>query len=131
MTAKIFGWAIYAAGFAIWLFGYFSAGHATLFDWNANTPWWVFSSFVPQPRSRNRTCADVREHDSAFTSGSLVPLRALSSLGGRDPRVAGIFGVADLVGHSREPDNAAVTRRSPRRFSGVAKIAQNESHDFR
>ena len=44
--AKIFGWAIYAAGFAIWLFGYLSAGHAPLFDWNATTPWWV-SSFVP------------------------------------------------------------------------------------
>jgi hypothetical protein len=46
LAAKILGWAIYAAGFAIWLFGYFSAGHAALFDWNATTPWWV-SSFVP------------------------------------------------------------------------------------
>jgi hypothetical protein len=46
LAAKIFGWAIYAAGFVIWLFGYLSAGHATLFDWNATTPWWV-SSFVP------------------------------------------------------------------------------------
>jgi hypothetical protein len=44
--AKIFGWAIYAVGFAIWLFGYLSAGHAPLFDWNATTPWWI-SSFVP------------------------------------------------------------------------------------
>jgi hypothetical protein len=43
---KIFGWAIYAAGFAIWLFGYLSAGHAPLFDWNAAMPWWI-SSFVP------------------------------------------------------------------------------------
>jgi hypothetical protein len=32
-TAKSFGWAIYAAGFAIWLFGYLSAGHAPVFDW--------------------------------------------------------------------------------------------------
>jgi len=45
-NAKSFGWAIYAVGFAIWLFGYLSAGHAPLFDWNAATPWWI-SSFVP------------------------------------------------------------------------------------
>jgi hypothetical protein len=44
---KSVGWAIYAAGFAIWLFGHLSsAGHAPLFDWNAATPWWI-SSFVP------------------------------------------------------------------------------------
>jgi hypothetical protein len=45
-NAKIFGWVIYAAGFAIWLFGYLSAGHAPVFDWNAATPWWI-ASFVP------------------------------------------------------------------------------------
>ena len=45
-TAKSIGWAIYAAGFAIWLFGYLSVGHAPLFDWKAATPWWI-SSFVP------------------------------------------------------------------------------------
>jgi hypothetical protein len=45
-NAKIIGWVIYAAGFAIWLFGYLSAGHAPLFDWHAATPWWI-SSFVP------------------------------------------------------------------------------------
>ena len=44
--AKRFGWAIYAAGFAIWLFGYLSAGHAPLFHWDTATPWWI-SSFVP------------------------------------------------------------------------------------
>jgi hypothetical protein len=43
---KSIGWALYAAGFAIWLFGYLSAGHAPLFDWKAATPWWI-SSFVP------------------------------------------------------------------------------------
>ena len=43
---KIFGWAIYVAGFAIWLFGYLSAGHAPLFDWKVATPWWI-SSFIP------------------------------------------------------------------------------------
>ena len=44
--AKIFGWAIYAVGSAVWLFGYLSAGHAPLFDWKSTTPWWI-SSFVP------------------------------------------------------------------------------------
>jgi hypothetical protein len=41
-NAKSIGWAIYAAGFAIWCFGYLSAGHASAFDW----PSWI-SSFVP------------------------------------------------------------------------------------
>jgi hypothetical protein len=45
-NAKSIGWTIYAAGFAIWLFGYLSAGHGPLFDWKAATPWWI-SSFVP------------------------------------------------------------------------------------
>jgi hypothetical protein len=43
---KLISWTTYAAGFVIWLFGYLSAGHATLFDWNAVTPWWI-SSFIP------------------------------------------------------------------------------------
>ena len=41
-NAKSIGWAIYAAGFVIWLYGYLSAGHASAFDW----PSWI-SSFVP------------------------------------------------------------------------------------
>jgi hypothetical protein len=44
--SKGIGWPIYAAGFVIWLFGYFSAGHAPLFDWPAATPWWI-SNFLP------------------------------------------------------------------------------------
>src|SRR5262245_16402900 len=44
--AKSIGWAIYAAGFVIWLVGYLSAGHAPLFNWKVATPWWI-SSFVP------------------------------------------------------------------------------------
>jgi hypothetical protein len=44
-NAKSFGWAIYAAGFAILLFGYLSAGHAALFDWDAATSWWMSASF--------------------------------------------------------------------------------------
>jgi hypothetical protein len=46
LNAKSFGWAIYAAGFAIWSFGYLSAGHAPAFRWDVATPWWI-SSFVP------------------------------------------------------------------------------------
>ena len=45
-TAKSIGWAINAAGFAIWLFGYVSTGHAAAFDWEGATPRWI-SSFVP------------------------------------------------------------------------------------
>ena len=44
--AKSIGWAIYAAGIVIWLFGYLSPGHAAAFDWDAATPSWI-SSFVP------------------------------------------------------------------------------------
>jgi hypothetical protein len=43
---KSVGWAIYAAGFVIWLFGYVTAGHASVLDWDVTTPWWI-SSFVP------------------------------------------------------------------------------------
>jgi hypothetical protein len=48
MAKKGIGWAIYAAGFMIWFFGYMSAGqaHASVFDWDVATPWWI-SSFVP------------------------------------------------------------------------------------
>ena len=45
-NAKSIGWAIYAAGFVIWLFGYVSTGHAAAFDWEGATPRWI-SSFVP------------------------------------------------------------------------------------
>ena len=41
-NAKSIGWAIYAAGFVVWLFGYLSAGHVPVINW----PWWI-SSFVP------------------------------------------------------------------------------------
>jgi hypothetical protein len=44
-NAKSIGWAIYAAGFVIWLFGYLSTGHAPAFHWDVATPWWI-SGFV-------------------------------------------------------------------------------------
>jgi hypothetical protein len=96
VNAKIFGWAIYAVGFAIWLFGYLSAGHAPLFGWNATMPWWI-SSFVLNAEAQKRIRADVCQHDSDCTLGSLIPLRGVCSLGCRDPRVVGLLGVADLA----------------------------------
>jgi hypothetical protein len=63
-NAKIIGWAIYAAGFAIWLFGYLSAGHAPLFDWDAATPWWI-SRFVPNLEA---------EFGLALMFASMVPI---------------------------------------------------------
>ena len=45
-SGKSVGWTIYAAGFVIWLFGYVTVGHASVFDWDVTTPSWI-SSFVP------------------------------------------------------------------------------------
>ena len=70
-NAKSIGWAIYAAGFAIWLFGYLSVGHAPAFDWVAVTPWWI-SSFVP-----NREA----EFGLALMSASMVPIYGRAILG--------------------------------------------------
>jgi hypothetical protein len=63
-NAKSIGWAIYAAGFAIWLFGYLSAGHAPVFDWVVATPWWI------------STCVPNREAELglALMFASMVPI---------------------------------------------------------
>jgi hypothetical protein len=45
-SGKSVGWTIYAAGFVIWLFGYVTVGHASVFDWDVTTGSWI-SSFVP------------------------------------------------------------------------------------
>jgi hypothetical protein len=94
-NAKSIGWSIYAAGFVIWLFGYLSAGHASIFHWDMATPWWI-SSFVPNLEA---------ELGLALMFASMIPtlpwphipVRGPSSLRGRDPRVVGVFGVADLA----------------------------------
>jgi len=112
-NAKSFGWAIYAAGFAIWLFGYLSAGRAPLFDWNSDTPWWI-SSFVPNLEA---------ELGLALMFASMIPIywrvvreRALArlfaytALRGRDPRVVGGFSLADLecdLGERRVPSQTS------------------------
>jgi hypothetical protein len=65
------GWAIYAAGFAIWLFGYLSVDHAPVFDWDVATPWWI-SSFVPTREA---------EFGLALMSASMVPIYGRAILG--------------------------------------------------
>ncbi len=37
----IVGWAMELLGTALWIYGYFVAGHQALFDWQARTPWWI------------------------------------------------------------------------------------------
>jgi hypothetical protein len=99
-NAKIFGWAIYAAGFAIWLFGYFSKGHAPVFDWKGTTPWWI-SSFVPISKQNSDLRLASRAY-SRLTLGSLIPLRDPFSLRGGDPRLVVVFGATDLARDLRD-----------------------------
>jgi len=55
--AKSIGWAIYVAGFVIWLFGYLSTGHAPLFDWKAATRGGFLASFrISKQNSDLRSC---------------------------------------------------------------------------
>ncbi len=92
-TAKSIGWASYAAGFAIWLFGYLSVGHAPLFDWKAATPWWI-SSFVPNLEA---------ELGLALMFASMIPIywREGRKLGGltKYPKLpwTGLFAFAALL----------------------------------
>ena len=76
-NAKSIGWAIYAVGFVIWLFGYLSVGHAPAFDWVVATPWWI-SSFVPNLEA---------ELGLALMFASMIPIywRAGWKLGERRP----------------------------------------------
>jgi hypothetical protein len=76
-NAKTLGWLIYAAGFAIWLFGYLSPGHPPLFDWNAATPWWI-SSFVPNLEA---------ELGMALMFASMIPIYA-PAIRGNLPRLS-------------------------------------------
>jgi hypothetical protein len=96
LKAKTFGWAIYAVGFAIWCFGYVSAGHAPLFNWQLATPVVDFQ-FHSQPRSRSRDSGYVREHAAEVTLGSLIRLCGPFSPRGRGLRMVVVLGVADLA----------------------------------
>src|SRR5262245_66164030 len=90
-NAKSFGWAIYAAGFAIWLFGYLSAGHASIFHWEVATPWWI-SSFVPNLES---------ELGLALMFASVIPIYGRTVCGSLARRFSFaallVFGVVTLA----------------------------------
>jgi hypothetical protein len=47
---NVIGWVIFFAGFAIYLYGYLSAGHPSIVDWQARTPWWI-ADFLPNLES--------------------------------------------------------------------------------
>jgi hypothetical protein len=77
----------------IWLFGYLSAGHASIFHWDMVTPWRI-SSFVPNLEA---------ELGLALMFASMIPiywrvvcervgsLIRLYGLRGRNPRVVGFL----------------------------------------
>jgi len=46
----ILAWIISLAGMALWLYGYLVAGHPSLIDWRADTPWWI-ADFLPNIES--------------------------------------------------------------------------------
>jgi hypothetical protein len=60
----IFGWSIYFAGLAIWLYGYFTTGHPSFIDWHAYTPRWI-ADFIPNMES---------EIGMALMFASMVPM---------------------------------------------------------
>jgi Ni,Fe-hydrogenase I cytochrome b subunit len=37
----LIGWVMELAGIALWLYGYFVAGHPPLVNWHDKTPWWI------------------------------------------------------------------------------------------
>jgi len=55
--ANSIGWAIYVAGFVIWLFGYLSTGHAAAFDWDVAAPSWISSFVTSKQNSDLRSCS--------------------------------------------------------------------------
>ena len=46
----IIGYITSLAGTALWLYGYFEAGHPALIDWHTYTPWWI-ADFLPNMES--------------------------------------------------------------------------------
>ena len=44
------GWIIELIGTALWLYGYFAAGHKSIIDWQASTPWWI-ADYLPNIES--------------------------------------------------------------------------------
>jgi hypothetical protein len=46
----IIGYLTSITGTALWLYGYFEAGHPVLIDWHTYTPWWI-ADFLPNMES--------------------------------------------------------------------------------
>ena len=46
VTLSVIGWIISLAGMVLWFYGYLATGNPPIFDWQANTPWWI-SDFLP------------------------------------------------------------------------------------
>jgi hypothetical protein len=95
-NAKSIGWAIYAAGFAIWCFGYLSAGHAPVFDWDVATPWWI-SSFVPNLEAELGLALMFASMIPSLPWARLFAFAALLVFGAVALAWWGFFGVANLA----------------------------------
>ena len=61
---KGIGWLLCALGMALWTFGYFATGHASFFNWQANTPTWI-ADYLPNLEA---------ELGMALMFASMVPL---------------------------------------------------------
>jgi hypothetical protein len=48
--AVIIAYIASLSGSALWLYGYFEAGHPPLIDWHTYTPWWI-ADFLPNMES--------------------------------------------------------------------------------
>jgi len=60
----IFGWVIFLAGSALWLYGYYAVGHPSIVNWHAKAPWWI-ADFLPNLEA---------ELGMLFCIGSMVPM---------------------------------------------------------
>ena len=48
--AVIIAYIASLSGSALWLYGFFEAGHPALIDWHTYTPWWI-ADFLPSMES--------------------------------------------------------------------------------
>ena len=44
------GWIASLLGTILWIYGYFFAGHPSIIDWHAHTPWWI-ADYLPNIES--------------------------------------------------------------------------------
>jgi hypothetical protein len=50
VSKSVIGWIISLAGMVLWFYGYLATGNPPIFDWQANTAWWI-SDFFPNVES--------------------------------------------------------------------------------